>query len=1578
MSASMLRQMLVDAAAFLKAERYQEAQDSARRVTQFDPTNFQAFMCVGLACFHLQQWEDCEEAYRRAADLKPEMPAPWKHLVDLFEATNNVKSKMEPLEKLVEINLRGKKLKRCQKWIAEVAATALKLKMLPKAFDSWYTLVGEQAGALRQISLDKTPNEELPSSLNIWLQLVDLLQHPGFILSDCCGSYSMEDIFSHFFAVVSRSDWAAQTEEVGTLRAQMDVAITFFMRFHLDALKASKKKSTRIKTVDALALSIIELFPASKIPAEFLLLRSEDQDSPIKLEKAKEIATGLFANHPKSPMALVFKAVECLCEGNRSEAQESLVEALAGYSSSSFQECALCIRVHVELASIALAARDVEGCLNRLALARKVVNDKTKSLGSEGPLYDLYSEVKVMFMTASAREYSGELDKALEHYRGVMESTDLHFAVRAAIAAAELLTGKSRQKEAFDVIDSVSLTKVGDETMKATVLCLRGWLQFQLGYLQQGQALLEANVSKIKPSDVSERGRTLKRLAIVYWHLGGSHQTAKSGCFGYLLRAAKLTPSDAEIFSWLGKWYQEVASDIVRAEKCFLKALSLSPTNELAGVGLTNLYDLQGKYEANVTLWKQVTKDQETAPTWALQRLVQYLVEQNDETAAGKMHLMLRSDPLNARYWVILAHIYQKFGKQVSAQRSYLKAIELGEESWCVRCELARIEGSLLLFDDALKRIKPIITGELSDGDPDVIVASMIYSDLLFQQAKYLCAEGLYGNAAANLKKASHILNKLPSTSPVSASVEACKLIGDIHCFAFYLSPGNFSGEGSSWVDFISVGRKAYEAAVVFARKSETTVDNSGAMVMAERYYDIGLSYWYEAQALSNVHGIRTSAFSIQSDPTYTDGDVTIAKLKAKASMNFKLALQEDPSCSLAWNGLALVSGNLLVKQFAWARSIQTGSNSDATWANLGMFYLSHADTVPAIAHLAQKSFVQLQSMNPSNPSMWNGYAMLARRHASSAVQQRKLIEAFDCALQAGLDLDALLGLCMALLDFEGTVGESITSAQEHGNEQMMFYLHKYLERDPFNGDAWYTLGITQHRLGLYSKALTSYTRAASSSQAPEGLEWNTLLTTLGKVSCEFEGSSTDESTLLHKISAQINPSPGGSALQAIMQAQILYRQSKGGKSLDLLQALLSEQDAQSNESEAVALVGLSMASLLMDKFTAQATRLATACKNHLLSSIDQAESTLSRRDHLNLQLVELHERWVGAEDAYLTRLQALSRTNDGVSSNTLWMRLALATIDSQTLQVSGCLAEYLRAAASSFPSCGDETADRNFLDALLGLFKAGPSGTKGLCWDSQKLVRAQPWNPQAYIVAGTSVLKRMSLEAKHESHDDVLRQLLRLLQTGLSFFGDPSENEYDCAQLELLMSYCFVKLSDQDGAIAISNKALNRVATGKESGSLVRSVDSDLLEARLLSILDPAKAISKYLATIAAVSNGAVSSSGRLVPILIELAGLYEEQQLLDAAIDVWKLVASLTATRSVGSIDTDDDASSTTTAISSNSEIATCFSANLRLSLIHGKKNNVKAARKHIKVAVTLAEAGFDSNSSTVAAFVENVLAN
>ena len=89
----------------------------------------------------------------------------------------------------------------------------------------------------------------------------------------------MEAIASQCLAAASRSNWEACNDELSALRSRVDVAIAFFVRFYLDLLKTSKTKHALLKTVDAVAMSIVEWFPASKTPVEFLLLRSEDQDS---------------------------------------------------------------------------------------------------------------------------------------------------------------------------------------------------------------------------------------------------------------------------------------------------------------------------------------------------------------------------------------------------------------------------------------------------------------------------------------------------------------------------------------------------------------------------------------------------------------------------------------------------------------------------------------------------------------------------------------------------------------------------------------------------------------------------------------------------------------------------------------------------------------------------------------------------------------------------------------------------------------------------------------------------------------------------------------------------------------------------------------------------------------------------------------------------------------------------------------------------------------------------------------------------------------------------------------------------
>lgn len=204
--------------------------------------------------------------------------------------------------------------------------------------------------------LDVTPNDEVPSKMAIWLDLVDLLQRPNFSLSDCATEFSQVEIAAQFFQVASENAASASATDP-TVDAKLDAAVAYFMRVSLDELKAvsslksPKKKQSVLRQLDAQALSILSWLPTAKIPVEYVLLRSEDQESrtylyfatmirsnllrlflltivlllvvvmetlAMELEKASQLARDVESVHPKSPMVQIFRGLRFL-EANDTE-----------------------------------------------------------------------------------------------------------------------------------------------------------------------------------------------------------------------------------------------------------------------------------------------------------------------------------------------------------------------------------------------------------------------------------------------------------------------------------------------------------------------------------------------------------------------------------------------------------------------------------------------------------------------------------------------------------------------------------------------------------------------------------------------------------------------------------------------------------------------------------------------------------------------------------------------------------------------------------------------------------------------------------------------------------------------------------------------------------------------------------------------------------------------------------------------------------------------------------------------------------------------------------------------------------
>lgn len=112
---------------------------------------------------------------------------------------------------------------------------------------------------------------------------LSLTQRANFSLSDCATESTQAEIAAQFFQAVSSNAINASVNDAVDVR--LDAAVAYFMRVSLDELKAVsatkslKKKQSALRQLDAQALSILSWLPTAKIPIEYVLLRSEDQDS---------------------------------------------------------------------------------------------------------------------------------------------------------------------------------------------------------------------------------------------------------------------------------------------------------------------------------------------------------------------------------------------------------------------------------------------------------------------------------------------------------------------------------------------------------------------------------------------------------------------------------------------------------------------------------------------------------------------------------------------------------------------------------------------------------------------------------------------------------------------------------------------------------------------------------------------------------------------------------------------------------------------------------------------------------------------------------------------------------------------------------------------------------------------------------------------------------------------------------------------------------------------------------------------------------------------------------------------------
>ncbi|OQR87349.1 hypothetical protein ACHHYP_09083 [Achlya hypogyna] len=1023
----MLKQYVAEAKAKLKEEAYEEALRASTRAVELDALNFQALICMGKSHFHLNN--ACllppmdvlsADAYKRAAAIQVDVPFAWKGMLEVYECANDHAGMLEPLEKLSGILFKNGKFDRCQKMLFDLAKAATEAKQYAKALESWHPLL-VQDSARPELFCETHQNDELPSLVDMWLAVLHVIQ-----ASKSAGPFQSPEAVLFTLvtkirdAAVAAGEWALPDEVAVVLDTYADLALSRLVQ------PGSSTKNQDRQTLDAICRDMITWCPVAKRAAEILLLRAEDCDGALTEGQHQMCDSILRRTDPDNLLLMAVDGLGMFHAKAYPSARETLLACIAAGPHL--------IAARVALAKIALvpgATFHPQECIDMVHAAQDAVAWRYDNLlTSPSPV--LYDETQLSLLTGAAYRAQAKWSEAIVCYEGIIEHEPLLEA--GAVGLAEVYLAQDQAAPAADALQFLSpkAPSVALCSARGRLLHLQGDLPAAREVLENGNALA---------GDALELSVLKRRLADVYWALDGDWRCNKMFCVASLLAAAKLNPHDAAAFAALGRWYHEVGRDLVRAEKCFLKALSLDPACAVAGDLVSDMYATHGEHERNVRLWTDVTTPKEgvAPPLWALRRLAQHQLDVGDEAAIASLHKMLRQEPANAASWAALGHVYAAFGRVMAAQKSYAKAVSLGlDANPSVLCELARIELSVGLFDEALTHLRAAVAAV---DAADVAVRKLL-ADTLFQHAKFLCGQGLYGRAAAHLHEASELLHACTAATSAPA---LWKLLGDVHCFAFYLAPGDFA----SWVDFISRGSQAYST--VAKLEPETP----------QAWYDVGVGLWYEAMACGSVEGVAMGQRALEHAPAFPSA---VAALVQRAREAFGRCLALDPLDAMAWNAFGAVQGHVVLKHFGFVRAIQL-SNVDCAWANLGMLY-AHA----ALPATAQKAFLSLQGVNPNNPAMWTGYGLLELRKDNP----HQAHAAYVCALQMRLDLDVLYGVASTALRFPASVKPKDVLETEH----VHFALCKYLERDPFNTAAHNAQGVALMELGLHDLAAAAFARA--------------------------------------------------------------------------------------------------------------------------------------------------------------------------------------------------------------------------------------------------------------------------------------------------------------------------------------------------------------------------------------------------------------------------------------------------------------------------------------------------------------------
>lgn len=157
------------------------------------------------------------------------------------------------------------------------------------------------------------------------------------------------------------------------------------------------------------------------------------------------------------------------------------------------------------------------------------------------------------------------------------------------------------------------------------------WAYYQRSLLFSKEDKLEKAIEDIKQAISLDPNHAMYHhyLGSYYWAQGGVFRSDKKYAHTEFLVSTKLNQNYSKNFSYLGEFYRIIEPDVDKSKKCYHRALSIDPLDEVAGKNLSQIYLDQGQKSLAVSLYKQITSLSQTS-SWAWERLAFHQQEEGN------------------------------------------------------------------------------------------------------------------------------------------------------------------------------------------------------------------------------------------------------------------------------------------------------------------------------------------------------------------------------------------------------------------------------------------------------------------------------------------------------------------------------------------------------------------------------------------------------------------------------------------------------------------------------------------------------------------------------------------------------------------------------------------------------------------------------------------------------------------------------------------------------------------------------------------------------------------------------------